>query len=371
MFIPKQNPKVRKALIDAYENLDWWKYKGAKADDLEDKFAKFHDSQYGVSICNGTLTLDVIFKAIGLKEGDEIILPAYDFYSLPKSVMNFGAIPVFVDVNPQNFTLDSSKITKKISAKTKAIIAVHIDGSIAEVDVISEIAKENNLLFIEDCAQAHGGIYKNKKVGSFGDFSLFSFGGVKLISSGQGGIILCKKKEDYLKCYAISNRGLLPNKKLNPYGIVGENFQLSELQSILVLAQFEDLETLGQQREKAMELLDEHLSKIQGIEIFKAFPGTQRRAQMRYSFKVDESIREELFEYLLERDLPIYKGYNSIKGEERLQGHFAKKENHPHSQKAQNSILSVFHPFLLEDEKGLMALVEGILAFNKNSPSLY
>ncbi len=360
MFIPKQNPKVLKALNEAYENLDWWKYKGDKAYELEKKFAAFHDSRFGVSVCNGTVALDIIFKAIGLKPGDEIILPAYDFFSLPKCVMNFGAVPVFVDVNPNNFTLDSSKISEKITAKTKAIIAVHIDGSVAEVDTIAKIAGENKIIFIEDCAQAHGGIYKNKRLGSYGDFSVFSFGGVKLVTTGQGGMILCKKEEDYHKCYAITNRGLLPNKKVNPFGLVGENYQLSEIQSIMALAQMEDLEEFGEQREKAMVFLDTHLDKIESVEIFKPFSGTQRRAQMRYSFKVKELIREDLLQFLLKKNLPVLKGYNSVNKEERLQGNFTKNENHPYSLQAQNSILSVFHPFLLEDEGRLMDLVDGI-----------
>tara|TARA_R110002096_G_scaffold115365_2_gene249844 strand:- start:52562 stop:53668 length:1107 start_codon:yes stop_codon:yes gene_type:complete len=360
MFEPHQNPKVLKALQEVYESKDWWKYKGHRANLLEQHFAEFHDSNFAVSICNGTLALDVIFKTIGLKEGDEVILPAYDFYSLPKSVMNFGAKPVFADVNPNNFTLDSKNITAKIGPKTKAIIAVHIDGSVAELDAIAKIASDHKLIFIEDCAQAHGAIYKNKKVGSFGDFSLFSFGGVKLITTGQGGIILCKKEEDYQKCYAICNRGLLLNKEMNPFGIIGENYQLSEIQSAMALAQLSELDELGKQRESAMNYLDRELTKIEGIEIFQAFEGTKRRAQMRYSFKVKRSIRESLLQYLNEKGLPVLKGYKFIGGEERLQGAFKTQEEFPFSNMAENSILSVFHPFLLKPEIELQKLVDGI-----------
>lgn len=363
MFNPYQNPKVLEALKDVYESRDWWKYKGQRADDLEKKFAHFHDSEFAVSVCNGSVALDIIFKAIGLKEGDEVILPAYDFYSLPKSVMNFGATPVFVDVNPDNFTLDSTKIGLKISKNTKAVIAVHIDGSIAEIDRISSIAKEKNIVFIEDCAQAHGGIYKNKKVGSYGDFSLFSFGGVKLITTGQGGMILCKNQEDFHKCYAITNRGLMPNKKTNPFGLVGENYQLSEIQSAMALAQLEELDEFGEKRELAMNFLDSQLGKLNEIEIFKQFKGTQRRAQMRYSFKVDATLREEILLFLQGKKLSVFRGYNTVKGEERLQGLFKEGEGFPNAQNAQNSILSVFHPFLLKDEDGLQELVDGVKEF--------
>lgn len=363
MFEPYQNPKVLEALKEAYSSGDWWRYKGRRADELEKSFAKFHDAEYGVSVCNGTIALDVIFKAIGLKAGDEVILPAYDFFSLPKSVINFGATPIFVDVNPNNFTIDSAQIREKISEKTKAIIAVHIDGSVAEVDAVAKIAQQNKILFIEDCAQAHGATFKDKKVGSFGDFSLFSFGGVKLITTGQGGMILCKKEEDFHKCYAITNRGLLPNKEVNSFGLVGENYQLSEIQSAMALAQLEDLEAFGIQRESAMEFLDSELEKLESVQIFMPFAGTQRRAQMRYSFKVNPSIREELLCFLQSKGLPILKGYSAVNNEERLQGFFDNKESYLHAVMAQTSVLSVFHPFLLKDKSGLQELVDAIKSF--------
>lgn len=363
MFDPYQNPKVLEALKAIYESKDWWRYKGKKADLLEKEFAEFHDSKYGVSVCNGSVALDIIFKAIGLQKGDEVILPAYDFYSLPKSVSNFGAKAIFVDVNAENFTIDSKKIEDKISSKTKVIIAVHIDGSVAEVDAISKIAQENSLVFIEDCAQAHGAIYKNKKAGSFGDFSLFSFGGVKLITTGQGGMILCKNEIDFQKCYAITNRGLLPNKDINPFGMIGENYQLSEIQSAMALAQLEDLDEFGIRRERAMEFLDDALGSIEGVHIFRPFKGTQRRAQMRYSFKVSSENREQCLDFLLEKGLPVLKGYTTPNSEERLHGFFKSQENFPNSRRAENSIISVFHPFLLKDEKGLMDLVNGVKEF--------
>ena len=167
------NPEILKTLNEVFKSRDWWKYKGQRADLLEKNFAAHHQANFGVSVCNGTVALDIIFKCIGLQDGDEVILPAYDFYSLPKSVANLGATPVFVDVNPNNFTLNASEVENKISPNTKAIIGVHIDGSVAEVDQLAAIAKRHEVFFIEDCAQAHGAIFNNKKVGSYGDL-LFS-----------------------------------------------------------------------------------------------------------------------------------------------------------------------------------------------------
>lgn len=356
------NPAVLEAFKEVYNAKDWWRYKGKRAAALESEFSTFHHSEFGVSVCNGTIALDIIFKAIELKKGDEVLLPAYDFYSLPKSVLNFEATPIFVDVNAQNFTIDAQSIQAKITSKTKAIIAVHIDGSVAELDTISQIAKEHNIHFIEDCAQAHGAVYKNKKVGSYGDFALFSFGGVKLMTAGQGGMILAKKESDYLKCYAITNRGILPNNKINSFGLVGENFQLSEMQSAILLPQLKQLKALSQQREAAMNLLDSEIEEISSIQALKQFQNTQIRAQMRYSFLVDADSRDTLISHLKKLEIPIFTGYSSIQSDERLLGLFTKNE-YPNAQKAQSSMLSVFHPFLLLPKEGLLSLIEGLHSF--------
>lgn len=360
-----RNPAVQKALNDVFEDGGWWRYKDKRADLLESNFAQHHQANYGVSVSNGTIALDIILKCIGLKKGDEIILPAYDFYSLPKSVSNFGAKPVFVDVNPHNYTIDTSLIEEKISPATKAIIGVHIDGSVAELDRLAQLAKKHKILFIEDCAQAHGAIYMDKKVGSYGDFAVFSFGGIKLITAGQGGMILCRSKENYERCYAIANRGLLPDKSVNPYGLIGENFQLSELQCAVAQVQLDQLEELGRQRERAMNYLDAEIAQIPYLKPFKQFEKTQRRAQMRYSFKADPQLRDDLYQHLESKGLPILKGYNSIKKEERLQGTYEKGEEFPIAAQAQKSILSVFHPFLLGDDEDLDKLVTHLRDFKK------
>ena len=357
------NPEVRKALNAVFDSKDWWRYKGHRTRELEDAFAQFHNSTYGVSVCNGTVNLDIVFKAIGLKPGDEVILPAYDFFSLPKSVLNFGAIPVFVDVNNFNYTINSGKVSEKINEKTKAIISVNIDGSLTEVDKLANIAREHNIFLIEDCAQAHGALYNDKRVGSFGDFGLFSFGGIKLMTSGQGGMIITKNEEYYQRCYAIANRGLLPNGQMNPFGLVGENYQLSELQAAILLPQLEQLDELGQKREEAMKYLDSELSGITGINTFTQFIKTQRRAQMRYSFWVDPEIRTSLQEHLHRSGLAIDTGYSNFQNDERLPNFKDRSEEYPSASKAQGSILSILHPFLLGDERELQKLVDEVRSY--------
>ena len=176
-------------------------------------------------------------------------------------------------------------------------------------------------------------------------------------------MILCKDEENYQRCYAIANRGLLPNKEVNPFGLVGENYQLSELQAALAQTQLDQLEELGAQREKAMIYLDKKLATMSNIKIFQQFEKTERRAQMRYSFLVEPEERDTLFKHLQEKGIPILKGYSSVTKEERLQGWFDNMTEYPNALKAQTCILSVFHPFLLGDEGELDKLAEGISSF--------
>jgi len=352
--------------MEIYSSGDWWKYTGDRVRRLERKFSQLHGCRFGVATCNGSVAIDIALKALQIKPGDEVILPAYDFYSLPKSVLNVGATPIFADVTFKNFTIDKEEIRKRITPRTKAIIAVHISGSVAELDALREISREHNACLIEDCAQAHGAIYDGRKVGSWGDIAVFSFGGVKLLTCGQGGMIITSDAEVYERCYAITNRGHLPDGKVNPYGIVGENFQMSELQAAILLPQIDLLEPYSRRREEACAFLDHQLATIEGIGILSQFPKTRRRAHMRYSFRYENrlsrgSSRQQLIERLNRAKIPALPGYSSVITEPRLQRIFADmRYDFPNSKMAEEQIIAIHHSFLLNEPDELMALPERI-----------
>ncbi len=366
---PPQTEEIKQAFSEIYSSGDWWRYVGERVKRLEAEFAKYHDCLFGVAVCNGSVAIDIALKALDIKLGDEVILPAYDFFSLPKSVLNVGATPVFADVCSDNFTIDKDKVKKKISSNTKAIIAVHISGSVAELDALKDIAKEKNIYLIEDCAQAHGAIYDGKKVGSWGDLGVFSFGGVKLMTCGQGGMITASDEDLYKKCYAITNRGHLPDWTINPYGIIGENFQLSELSAAILLPQLALLETYNRKREEAVKFLDQQLSKIDGIQTFTQFPKTERRAFMRYSFCYKQKHfphmpKSKFLETLRSEGVPALGGYTTMISEPRFQKMF---ENYQgdflNSKLGEKEIVAIHHPFLLEERRVLTSLVQRIKTF--------
>jgi dTDP-4-amino-4,6-dideoxygalactose transaminase len=361
---PPQTDQMQKAFTEIYSSGDWWKYTGERVIRLEREFPRSHDCRFGVSICNGSVAIDIALKALGIKPKDEVILPAYDFYSLPKSVLNVGAVPVFVDVDPNNFTIDANAVKKKIGPLTKAIVAVHISGSVAELDALKKSAKENNSYLIEDCAQAHGAVYQGRKVGSWGDLAVFSFGGIKLMTSGQGGMITTSDEELYKRCYAITNRGQLPDGKVNRFGIIGENFQMSELQAAVLLPQIDLLESYSQRREEAFCLLDQEFSQMEGIKTLTQFPKTERRAHMRYSFcyqtRLSEKLpRSQLISQINGAGIPAIAGYSSAPTDPRLQKAFHQLgEEFPNSKAAQEQIVGIHHTFLLKPQATLADLAE-------------
>ena len=189
---------------------------------FEKEFAEYFDSKYSVSLSNGTVAIDIALLALGIKEGDEVIVTSRTFIASVSSIVNAGGIPIFADVctNSQNFR--SSQISNLITPKTKAILCVHLAGWPCEMDNIMRIAKKNNLFVIEDCAQAHGAKYKGKSVGSIGHIGCWSFCQDKIMTTGgEGGMVTTNSKQLWEKMWAYKDHGKSYNavyKKKHPFG---------------------------------------------------------------------------------------------------------------------------------------------------------
>ena len=166
---------------------------------LKKEFKEYNRSKYVIAVNSGTTALELALKASGVKENDEVILPSYTYISTALAISNLGALPVFVDIKEDAFTLDSKKIEEKLTKQTKVIIPVHIHGNPCDMDEIVKIAKKNNLTIVEDCSHAHGAEYKNRKVGNFG-IGCFSCHTTKILSGiGNSGLITINEKEVYEK----------------------------------------------------------------------------------------------------------------------------------------------------------------------------
>lgn len=231
---------------------------GKYAKEFEESFAKYIGVNYCVAVANGTDALEIGLQAIGVGEGDEVIVPANTFFATAEAVGNIGATPVFVDIDEKFYNLDPSKIEAKITSKTKAIIPVHLYGLPAEMDEIMAIARKHNLKVLEDCAQAHGATYKGKTVGTFGDVATFSFYPSKNLGAfGDAGAIISNSTEVAEKARLIANHGQFAK---NRHTLIGRNSRLDGIQAAVLSVKLPHLENWLEARRKHAETYNKLLA---------------------------------------------------------------------------------------------------------------
>lgn len=206
--------------------------------DFENKFSKIFSNRKSLAVTSGTTALHLALVSLGIGYGDEVIVPNLTFAAVINSVLYTKAKPVVVDINKDKWTINCSEIEKSISKKTKAIIPVHIFGNPCEMNKIKKIAKKYNIFVIEDCAEAIGSKFKNKNIGTFGDCSIFSFFGNKTITTGEGGMILFKKKKHFEIAKKLRDHGMSTKKKYY-HEEIGFNYRMTNMQAAIGLAQLE------------------------------------------------------------------------------------------------------------------------------------
>ena len=207
-----------------------WGTLGDQAMAFAKRFAAFQDCEYGLAVNNGTQALEIALRALGLGYGDEVIVPAYTFIATVSAVAACGITPVFADVDPVTFCLDAEDARRRITPRTRAVIAVHYAGRPADMDAIMALAREYGLKVVEDCAQAHGAAFQGRKVGSIGDVGAFSFQGTKNLACGEGGMIVTHSKEIYSECwhYHTSGRALEGASELGGEVLMGTTDRMPE-----------------------------------------------------------------------------------------------------------------------------------------------
>lgn len=251
---------------------------GEKVREFENKFAEYHGVKHGIALNSCTAALHVAVAAADVGPGDEVIVPPYTFTSTATSVLMHNAIPIFVDVDPETYNLDPKKIEEKITPRTKAIIPVHLLGNPAEMDSIMEIANENNLIVIEDCAQSPGAMYKKKLMGTIGQLGAFSFQETKNMMTGEGGMIITNDSNLADRCQMVRNHGEAfyynkPRSYLS--NILGWNYRMTEIEAAIGIEQLKKLDKLNDIRIKNSKFLIKKLSKTSCLKPQKITPGSK------------------------------------------------------------------------------------------------
>lgn len=283
---PPRNEETLELLKEVYLS-GKWSFNSEAEQAFEKDFAEYHGAKYGIFMANGTTTLECALTAVGVKPGDEVIVPALTWMATAVAANYVGAIPVFVDVEPTTLCMDPVKLEAAITPKTKAIIPVHVYGSMADLEKILQIADAKGIPVIEDCAHMHGGFWNGRGVGSWGKVGSFSFQQSKTMSSGEGGICITNDPEIADKLYRLKHigysRGLAQGQAQKaPEGMVCHNYRATAFQAVILHQQLKNLPGLIKTYAENAAYLTEKIKDIPGVRI--QAPGRLANPQAYYSF---------------------------------------------------------------------------------------
>jgi len=247
---------------------------GPQLEKFESDFSKYSNAKYAVAVSNCTAALHLSLMALGIKENDEVIIPDLTFVADANAILACNAKPVITDINKENFFLSISNIKKNITKKTKAIIPVHIYGQVCNIEEILDVAKDNNLKVIEDCAHAVGTFHKSKHVGTLGSTGCFSFYPTKNITTAEGGMVITNSKQIAEKVRQLRSHGMtksLKNRYSSEYPWIfdiiepGYNYRLDEIRAALGITQLKRIKKINELRKKASSHYHKNLQNIPGI----------------------------------------------------------------------------------------------------------
>ncbi|HEY8109758.1 MAG TPA: DegT/DnrJ/EryC1/StrS family aminotransferase [Candidatus Nitrosotenuis sp.] len=245
---------LKKGVLTSAANLG-----GKNVQEFEKLVSSFTKSKYAIAVNSGTAALQAALYALDIKTGDEVLLPSFTFVATANAVVSVGAKPVFVDIRRDNYTMDPADLERKITKKSKAIIPVHLYGNVAYIDEISEIARKHNLRIIEDAAQSMGSSYRGKQTGTFSELGCFSLYAAKVMTSGEGGIIVTSSKKLREKLLMIRNHGMVHGYDTR---VLGLNFRLPEINAAIAKVQMKKLPKFLLKRKKNAKILTDLLSGL-------------------------------------------------------------------------------------------------------------
>ena len=273
IIFPVSKPFITKKDIFAVNKTlksGWVSSSGTEIKKFESEFSKFVERKYSITVANGTAALEIAIKALGIKKDDEVLIPNFTIISNALAVIRQQAKPVLIDCDLENWNVKIEDIEKKITKKTKAIIVTHIYSFPNDMDKILKICKKHNILIIEDAAEVLGLSYKNKKCGSFGDLSTFSFYANKQVTTGEGGMISVNSEKLYKKCNSLKNLCFGKINRFN-HDDLGWNYRLTNIQATLGLSQLKNIKNTIRKKMEIGNYYYEKLKFNNNIQILPPF----------------------------------------------------------------------------------------------------
>ncbi len=289
-----------------------WLTQGPKIEEFEKAVAKYSGAKYGVAMSSGTAALQAAYSAAGIGFGDEVITTPLTFVGTANAIVHCQGTPIFADVGESTLNINPEEIEKKITERTKAIVTVDFAGHPCDYDRIKTIAKKHNLLMIEDACHSLGSLYKNKKIGSLADMTVFSFHPVKIISTGEGGVVVTNNKNFYEKLKTFRHHQIVkkPRKGDWYYEIEkpGYNFRITDFQCALGISQLKKIDKFIKRRRNIVAEYDEAFKNIKEIVTPKEKEYVKSAWHI-YTIQLEKLDRKKIFEQLRKQGIGVQVHY--------------------------------------------------------------
>ena len=360
---PVANDQIRESIIASIDDGDWGAYHGRYTSQLLTQLQQRLSVDHALLCCSGTVAVELALRGVGVSEGDEVILAAYDFPGNFRAIEAIGATPVLVDVQTGGWVIEPSHIAEALSEKTKAILVSHLHGQITDIPKIKSIvdAAGYTIPIVEDACQSPGGVWLDQPLGTLGDVGVFSFGGSKLLSAGRGGAVVTNDDSIAQRIKVFSERG-------------NDSFPLSQLQAAALLPQLEQLEAFTQQRFEAAQFLCERINQIQGLTTLNLTTdqeSTEPTVNAIYKIPIRVDVNfiniETLVAGLQANGLPVGTGFRGFY--RRSKRRCRKSVELTNSTIAAEQTLLISHPVLLHDRKTLKLIAECLGQILNNNQS--
>ena len=262
---PFGGDREKALLAEVVDSGNWWSSQGRKVKEFEHAWGSFHGTPPAVAVTNGTHTLELALMALGIGEGDEVIVPDWSFIATVSAILMVNAIPIIVDVDPLTGCIDPDLVEAAVTSRTAGVIAVHVAGHPADMDRLTAICAARGLALLEDCAHAHGSMWRDQHVGTIGDAGSYSFQASKLLTAGEGGAVVSRRSDVLERVRSFGNCGRDPGEWFYAHYRLGGNYRMTEWQGAVLLAQLERFP--GQQRNRSAnaDLLNAELARIPGV----------------------------------------------------------------------------------------------------------
>ncbi len=315
---PVYDEREAEAVAEAVRSGQWggFPYPGPQTAEFIRRFLALQGGEYAVTVMNGTITLQVALQAADVGWGDEVIVPAYTFQATASAAIYAGAIPVIVDIDPETYCIDPQAIEAAITERTRAIIPVHLGHEMADMDAIMDIAERHNLIVVEDCAHAHGASWRGRGAGTWGHFGSFSMQSSKIMTGGEGGLLICRTEALAQRVTSLIDCGR-PHDPAGEMYTFGGNYRMPELQAALLNVAIERFPAQARERAEMADYLDEALSEMPGVRLLKRDPRHTARTFYRYMFAIEPQAfgganNTLVCAALSAEGIPAWKGYDPM-----------------------------------------------------------